>query len=202
MEPTPSQTAAPPLSLAERKRLANRERIAFAAATLVADNGLAGTTVERIAEFAEVGRATFFRYFSSKEAAVAEGFSNQWLNRITAAIADQPQHLSAGAALTAAFAQLGNGFTAIEDNVRDLATLTKNSPTLTAWTLQVYVGYEMAIAELLASRFANLEPDDPRPRLLGALGMASVRIAIDDWLAHGGSLPDRVQHALCAVTVS
>jgi AcrR family transcriptional regulator len=188
-------------SLAERKRIANRGRIAFAAATLVADNGLAGTTVERIAETAEVGRATFFRYFSSKEAAVAEGISHQWLNRITEALAGQPEHLSADTALLAAFGELADGFTAIDGQVRDLATLTRNSPTLSAWTLQVYVGYEVAIAELLAPRFVDLLPDDPRPRLLGALAMASVRMALDDWLVHGGSLPERVHRALSAVTV-
>ena len=192
--------SAPP-SLAERKRLANRERIAFAAATLVAANGLAGTTVERIAESAEVGRATFFRYFSSKEAAVAEGISHQWLNRITEAVAGQPEHLPAAAALVAAFGELADGFSAIDDQVRDLATLTRSSETLSAWTLQVYVGYETAIADLLAPRFADLEPDDPRPRLLGALAMASVRFALDDWLARGGSLPDRVRNALTAIMV-
>lgn len=188
-------------SLAERKRVANRERIAFAAARLVAANGLTGTTVERIAEAAEVGRATFFRYFSSKEAAVAEGISHQWLNRITEAVAGQPEDLSPSAALVAAFDELAGGFSAIDDQVRDLATLTRSSPTLSAWTLQVYVGYETAIADLLAPRFDDLTPADPRPRLLGALAMASVRLALDDWLVHGGSLPDRVHGALAAIVV-
>jgi hypothetical protein len=31
--------------------------------------------------------------------------------------------------------------------------------------------------------------------------MASVRIALDDWLAHGGSLPHRVRAALSAMAV-
>ncbi|CAN5290624.1 TetR family transcriptional regulator [soil metagenome] len=189
-----------PLSLSKRKRVANRERIASAAAMLVADSGLAGTTVEQIAEHAEVGRATFFRYFSTKEAAVAEGISQQWLNRITEAVADQPEHLSAGAAVVGAFAELAR-LAENDDQVRDLANLTRTSPTLSAWTLQVYVGYEKVIAELLAPRFGDLEPDDPRPRLLGALTMASVRIAVDDWLISGGSLTDRVRRALTSVTI-
>lgn len=60
-------------SLTVRRQRATRVRIATAAAQLVAEIGLAGTTVEQIAQAAEVGRATFFRYFSSKEDAVAEG---------------------------------------------------------------------------------------------------------------------------------
>ena len=83
-----------------------------------------------------------------------------------------------------AFDDLGDGFDAISDQVRELATLTRSSPVFSAWTLQIYLRYEDAIADLVAPRFAELAPDDPRPRLLGALTMASIRIALDDWLAH------------------
>jgi len=61
------------MSLAERRRTATRQRIAAAAARVVTEVGLAGATVDRIADAADIGRATFFRYFSSKEDAVAEG---------------------------------------------------------------------------------------------------------------------------------
>jgi AcrR family transcriptional regulator len=190
-----------PIPLSARKRTATRDRIATAAAELVAGNGLAATTVERIAEQAGIGRATFFRYFSSKEDAVADGISRQWLGHITAAVARQPQALSPQEAVVAAFADLGDGFTSISDQVRELAILTRSSPALSAWTLQIYLGYESVIAELVAPRLAAVGPDDPRPRLIGALAMASLRIALDDWLAHGGSLPDRVQSALSSLVV-
>ncbi|PRC51878.1 TetR family transcriptional regulator, partial [Mycobacterium sp. ITM-2017-0098] len=62
-------------SLTVRKQRATKTRIAAAAAQAVTDHGLAGATVERIAAAAEVGRATFFRYFSAKEDAVAEGMT-------------------------------------------------------------------------------------------------------------------------------
>jgi hypothetical protein len=32
--------------------------------------------------------------------------------------------------------------------------------------------------------------------------MATVRIALDDWLAHGGSLPDRVGQGLAAIAIA
>jgi hypothetical protein len=53
----------------------------------------------------------------------------------------------------------------------------------------------------VAPRIADLAPDDPRPRLIGAMAMASVRIALDDWLEHGGSLPQRVRAALSSLAV-
>ncbi|OCB25616.1 TetR family transcriptional regulator [Mycobacterium malmoense] len=188
-------------SLAERKRTAMRQRIAAAAAQLVADRGLAGTTIDRIADEADIGRATFFRYFNSKEDAVAEGMTVHWLNRITTALAAQPDHLSATDAVVGAFAELAGGFADIEDRIRELALLTRSSETLDAWTLHIYVRYELAIAELVAPRLPRLAPQDPRPRLIGALAMATVRIALDDWLSHGGSLPDRVGRGLAAITV-
>ncbi len=188
-------------SLTVRRQRATRARIATAAAQRVSEFGLAGATVEQIATAAEVGRATFFRYFSSKEDAVAEGMTTHWLDAITEVIARQPAHLSAGEAVIAGFADLGDGFETVREQVRELATLTRSSPVLSAWTLQIYLRYETAIADLVAPRIGDLTPDDPRPRLIGAIAMASVRIALDDWLVHGGSLPARVRSALSSMPV-
>ena len=185
-----------------RRRAATRERIAEAAARLVAEVGLAGATVDRIADTADIGRATFFRYFNSKEDAVAEGMNAHWLGRITTALAGQPAGLTATDAVLGAFHELALGFAEIEDQVRELATLTRSSETLEAWTLHIYVRYESAIAELVAPRMPDLVSQDPRPRLLGALAMAAVRIALDDWLCHGGSLPDRVRAGMAALTIA
>lgn len=127
--------------------------------------------------------------------------TNRWLATITAAIARQPAELSAHGAVLAAFGDLGEGFEAVSGQVRELALLTRSSPVLSAWTLQSYLRYEAAIAELVAPRLDDLLPDDPRPRLIGALAMASVRIALDDWLVHGGSLPARVRSAVSSLHV-
>jgi AcrR family transcriptional regulator len=189
-------------SPAERRRAATRGRIAAVAAQLVGEHALAGATVDRIADAADISRATFFRYFNSKEDAVAEGVNVHWLNRITNALAIQPPELSAIEAVVGAFHHLALGFADIEVQVRELATLTRSSETLDAWTLRIYVRYEAAIAELVAPRMRELTPDDPRPRLIGALAIATVRIALDDWLSHGGSLPDRVSQGLAAITIA
>ncbi len=193
-----SSTSSP----AERRRAATRERIAAVAAQLVAEHGLAGATVDRIADAADISRATFFRYFNSKEDAVAEGVNVHWLIRITNALAVQPPQLSATDAVVGAFRHLALGFAEIGDQVRELATLTRSSETLDAWTLRIYVRYESAIAELIAPRLPELAPQDPRPRLIGALAMAAVRIALDDWLSDGGSLPDRVRQGLAAISIA
>src|SRR5258705_94591 len=108
---------------------------------------------------------------------------------VASAIARKPAELSAGDAVLAAYEGLGDGFDAISGQVRELATLTRSSPVFSAWTLQIYLRYEEAIAALVAPRLGDPAPEDPRPRLIGALAMASIRIALDDWLLYGGSPP-------------
>ena len=116
--------------------------------------------------------------------------------------AAQPAGLTAAEAVLGAFHELALGFAEIEGQVRELATLTRSSETLDAWTLHIYVRYESAIAELVAPRMPDVVPQDARPRLLGALAMATVRIALDDWLSQGGSLPERVRQGLAAIAIA
>ena len=179
-----------------RKRQRTRERIATAAAQLVSANGLSTTTADQIAEEADVARATFFRYFESKEYAVAEGFTATWIAAITDALRRQPPELSVNDALSAAFAELTPGFAAVERSIAEIERQTRESLSLRAWTLLCYLNFETAIAEVIAPRLPDLTVDDPRPRLIGALTMASVRISIDDWLRDGGSLPERISRAV------
>ena len=183
-------------SLRVRKRQRTRERIATAAAQLVSANGLSATTVEQIAEAADVARATFFRYFESKEYAVADGFTSTWIVAITDALGRQPADLSVNDALSAAFAELIPGFAGVERSIAEVERQTRESLSLRAWTLLCYLNFETAIAEAIAPRLPDLTVDDPRPRLIGALAMASVRISIDDWLRDGGSLSDRISRAV------
>src|ERR1700754_2558222 len=55
------------LGLRDRKKIQTRESIRREAMRLIDENGYANTTVEQIAEAAEVSPSTFFRYFPSKE---------------------------------------------------------------------------------------------------------------------------------------
>ena len=53
--------------LRDRKKVQTREAIRREAMRLIKEDGYANTTVEQIAEAAEVSPSTFFRYFPSKE---------------------------------------------------------------------------------------------------------------------------------------
>lgn len=200
-----SHAEAPPeLSLRERKRQATEARIAGEAARLVSANGLAGTTVDQIAAAADVGRATFFRYFDTKEAAVAAGFATSWTRVIADELALQPADLDPIAAVRAAFAQLAPVLAREHDLILLQARLARSSDTLHAWTLHLHLRIERAVAALVAPRFEGLEPNDARPQLVGALATAVVRIAVDEWVASDGTadLPELIDDGLASVSIS
>jgi len=63
----PAPARARPAGLRERKKTKTRLAIRRAAHTLIAEQGYAATTVEQIAECAEVSPSTVLRYFPGKE---------------------------------------------------------------------------------------------------------------------------------------
>lgn len=112
----------------ERKRQATSSRITAAAARLTLEHGLVATTVEQISEEAEIGRATFFRYFDSKERAVAEGLAGVWLQMIIDALSRQAPELGPLDAVRAAFSELARGFADFRELVLSQAQLSRSSP--------------------------------------------------------------------------
>jgi AcrR family transcriptional regulator len=91
----------PAISLRERKQRRAREAIVEAAQQLFAEHGFDQVTVADIAERAEVGRATFFRYFGDKQEVVFEG-EGQELMAALVAVERPPPDTPIGGSLPAA----------------------------------------------------------------------------------------------------
>lgn len=84
------------VSLRERKKLKTRETIRREAFRLFDENGYANTTVEQIADAADVSPSTFFRYFPSKESVLLADDMDPVMME---ALARQPADLSPVAAV-------------------------------------------------------------------------------------------------------
>jgi len=188
-------------SVREQKKGATRARLADVAARLATERGTAATTADDIAHEAGVGRATFFRYFDSKELAVAHGLSGAGAYVLAGVLREVDAQLGPADAVRAAYAELGRGFESHREMFYEQAMLSRSAPAMTAWTLHLYVDWEIAIAEAVAPRFSDLRADDPRPRMLGAMTMAAARLACDVWVAGGGTgdLPQLTQKYLAAL---
>jgi AcrR family transcriptional regulator len=72
---TPAAASAPaPVSRRDRRTARTRQAIVDAARELIDEQGYAETTVDQIAERADIAARTFFRHFSSKEAVLFAHF--------------------------------------------------------------------------------------------------------------------------------
>ncbi|MFW0790649.1 TetR/AcrR family transcriptional regulator [Gordonia sp. CPCC 205333] len=88
----PESSSGPRMGLREKRKERTRDAIREAAMKLFAAQGYSKTTVDQIAEAAEVSHTTFFRYFGSKEQVVIDDGMQE---RIEAEIAGIESGLSA-----------------------------------------------------------------------------------------------------------
>src|SRR6266540_3984051 len=86
------------VSLRERKKARTRAAIREHAMRLFREQGFAETTVDQIAEAADVSPSTFFRYFPNKEAVILQ---DDYDPRIITAFRAQPPEISTIADLVA-----------------------------------------------------------------------------------------------------
>ncbi|KJK59997.1 TetR/AcrR family transcriptional regulator [Saccharothrix sp. ST-888] len=184
-------------SLTERRKAATLNEIALAAARLFAEHGAEGAegtpdaagaegiTAEEIARASGVSLRTFYRYFRTKEDAVAPLLANgvrHWLDEL----ADGPRELpvpqalerSARIALTAA---PGRPAVAL-DLVRGILRTARHDPDLLAVWHRVHHDSELELARVLAD-LAGTDADPLELRLVAAAANTGMRVAMESWAA-------------------
>ncbi len=167
----------PAEGLRERKRRQTRERIARAAMTLFLEQGFEATTVDQIAEAADVSKRGFFDYFPAKEDVVAawqDEFADSLLAAVTARPAKEPMPKVVEEAL------LSTIVAAVNPQSLAIGKLIKETPALRARDHLKYAKLEQKLVEALSARTRG-KPDDLRIRLLAMSTIGALRVAGQTW---------------------
>jgi AcrR family transcriptional regulator len=183
-----------PDGLRSRKKAKSRLAIEDAALALFDEHGYDATTVEQIAEQAEVSATTFFRYFPSK-AEVLLSSHGERLPALADAIIARPADESELVAVRHALVQ--EWVEAIDtERTAHRARIIGSSPTLQGLSFQRGTEWLDVIAAALAQRRGLAEPDD-RCRLAARVTLGIQGTAVEGWMAAGcqGDLGQAVEHA-------
>ena len=172
-EPTPG--------LRERKKARTRASIQQHAMRLFAQQGYTATTVEQIAEAAEVSPSTFFRYYPTKEDVV---LSDDYNPMLVAAVQAQPAELSALQAIRASMRALRDAVPPEEIQlIRDRSALVFAEPELRAAMLRQFTDTVRTLAQAVALRVGRPADDFAVRTLAGAVigvSMSALLAALDD----------------------
>jgi AcrR family transcriptional regulator len=152
-----NMAGASPDGLRERKKARTRASIREHALRLFREEGYQRTTVEKIAEAAEVSPSTFFRYFPTKEDVVLQDDMDV---RMIEALERQPPELRPVAAVRAAVRQMFGSYTAADmDVLRETTALTLTVPEIRARALDEFARTISGVAEALARRSGRSADD-------------------------------------------
>jgi AcrR family transcriptional regulator len=181
--------------LRERKKKATRDAIHYGAMRLFAEHGYAGTTIDQIAEAADVSRATVFSYFPTKEDIVF-GEAPQAVGWLTEALADAP-------AVVPVVRGWLRGLTGwIEPDLLLQRQLAREVPAIAATRLRVFGEIEGVVAAALERELG----DALVARLAAGSLIAALGVAEDTAAAHmeadGGALTEEEVDAILDAAIA
>jgi AcrR family transcriptional regulator len=194
------------LPLRERKKLRTRRALADAALRLFTEKGFDATTLEELAEEAEVSKSTFFRFFPAKEAAAVEAETDLW-----AAYLDELAHRDlAGPVLGELHQTLAAAIAGLDADwdQRFVATrlLVARESALLKYIEHNRAQVRNQVVASLAGKL-GLDPEDLRLPVLAELATTAFTLAARPWVYTGGqggrkALLERHREAVKAIPAS
>jgi AcrR family transcriptional regulator len=172
----------PPLGLRERKKIKTRQAIRAATYALIEEQGYDATTIEQIADRAEVSPSTVFRYFPTKEDIVV---TDEWDPVMTAELRARPGDESWADVLrhvmrTALDLSLAEG----PEVTRLRARLGVEVPAVRARMMESMAATGRLLREALAER-SGLDPDGLELRVFAMSVMGGLMEVSHYWAETG-----------------
>jgi AcrR family transcriptional regulator len=197
MTATTGSTPPPRESLRERHRKRTLAELEQVALQLFAERGFDAVTVDDIAAEANVARRTFFRYFASKDEVLFADHRNQ-LDALREALAARPVDEPPLTALRRAILSMADSYEEDRERLLHRAKILAATPSLRSRGLDRQRAGEQAVTDLVAEWLGVDPTRDLRPAIVAAATLAALRVALNAWLADGGTahLPTLAAEAL------
>lgn len=165
-----------------RKRTETRARIMQTAKALFLKNGFDATTIDEIAEIADISKRSFFDYFPTKEDVIVswqDAFGDLLVEKVAERPEGEPLHRMVEAAMSQAIMEsVSPEGVAIDKMVRD-------STALRGYMHLKYVTLERRLAQALAARAVSQQPLDTlpvgKPALLAMVAVGALRLGSAAW---------------------
>src|SRR6516164_1824584 len=173
------------LPLRERKKLRTRRALAFSEQRPSTEKGFDATTLEELAEEAEVSRSTFFRFFPAKEAAAVEAEAELW----TAYLAALAGRDLSGPVLSELHQTLAAAAIGLDVGWDERFVATRRviaaEPALLRYVEHYRAGIKDHVVTCLADKL-ELDPEDLRLHVLAELATTAFSLSGRHWVRHGG----------------
>jgi AcrR family transcriptional regulator len=179
MTATPAKAADPRAAA----RATVRAKIAQSVFTIFAERGFDETTATEAAEAAGISRASFFRYFSSKEEAVfaaQEAMGEQ----IAAELGERPADEDTWTGLRRAFDVAVRNYEREPTETLKRVRLARGTPALRAHELERQQQWRQMISDVLAPRL-GLQTGDVRAEAVAGAALAAFSAAVFSWAEQG-----------------
>jgi AcrR family transcriptional regulator len=166
-------------SLRSRKQQFVRDAIFDAAIELFVAKGFDETTVEEVAQAAGVSRASFFRYFSSKDDLLAQNVMKYGLALIEA-IKACPQSFTSFEIMRETVLSVAK-HTVTHPRTRQVIEISQRSASAMQAHMSRMIEVEGIVAAAFAERIGGSSKDELEPQLLATLTLSAMNVAIISW---------------------
>ncbi|HEY0248498.1 MAG TPA: helix-turn-helix domain-containing protein [Gryllotalpicola sp.] len=186
------------MGLRETKVARTRAQIVDVAVNLFLEKGYDGTTMEEIAEQAEVGTTTLYRYFPSKDLILLDPFTREdpVADTVRSRPADEPIDIVLGHAVLATFAYLEHD----QPRINAIRTLIDESsaPRARLWDV---LARNLAELERAIAERTGAPVDSVSVRMTARVTQLTIELAADTWRSSEGTrrLPEIARTIMAAL---